>query len=109
MQRGGPVRPLQTLARPEQLQARDADATLLTYFDDDVTNVKKPKMKDDVESVVKQEADGLPDLDEKPKDMTAADRRAKDPDGQFAWEGGTLRCPVRRHDYRVFLFVPREK
>jgi len=96
-------------SKPEQLQAKDVDATLLTYFDYDATNVKKPKMKDDVESVLKEDAEGIPDLEEKPKDLSLADRRAKDPDAKFAWEDGTLRCPVRRHDYRVFLFTGRER
>jgi len=36
-----------------------------------------------------------------------AQRRAKDPDAKLAWEGGTLRCPVRPHDYRIVLFTPK--
>ena len=34
--------------------------------------------------------------------------RAKDPDAQFEWKNGVLTCPVRRHDYRLFLFERRD-
>jgi hypothetical protein len=46
------------------------------------------------------------DLEEKPK-VSPGQRRAKDPDSKFEWEDGILRCPVRRHDFRLFEFSRR--
>jgi len=93
----------------EGFRVEDVDTTLLTYFDYDVTNVAKPKMKATVEGVlVGDAAEGL-ELEEKTEELTLDQRKARDPDGQFAWEAGSLRCPVRRHDYRVFLITPRNR
>ena len=39
--------------------------------------------------------------------LTPAERKATDPDGKLAWEGGILRCPVRPHDYRILLFTAK--
>ncbi len=91
----------------QQVIARDVDDTLLTYFDYDVTKVTKPKAKSDVESTVGPRPDDGLHLDERAEDLTPAERRAKDPDGKLTWEAGTLRCPVRPHDYRILLFAPK--
>jgi len=47
------------------------------------------------------------DKDDEPQTMT--ERQAQDPDGAYAWQGGVLTCPVRRHDYRLFEFMRVEK
>ena len=38
-----------------------------------------------------------------------AQRRAADPDGKFEWKGGVLKCPGRRHDFRLFEFWLKEE
>ena len=43
-------------------------------------------------------------LEEDAKTLPLEKRRAQDPEGKFEWKGGELRCPVRRHDYRLFIF-----
>jgi len=34
---------------------------------------------------------------------TKEEARERDPDTQFTWEDGVLTCPIRRHDYRLFV------
>lgn len=90
----------------DSLSIQDVDGTLLRYFDEDPTTVENPKM---AESATVTEMKGGTDmdafsLDERPEDLPSDERRAKDPDGTFEWKDGVLRCPVRRHDYRLFLF-----
>ncbi len=80
------------------LEAADVDASLLTYFAEDATTVKPPAIGDDPLA-----AKAL-DLERDPDAIPLAERRAADPDGRFDWRDGLLRCPVRRHDYRLFLF-----
>ncbi len=80
------------------------DPTLLTYFDNDVTQLKKPKGPTPDLSLGADDDDEL-GLEEKPEDIPIAERKAKDPDGKFTWEGTTLTCPIRPHDYRFFEFL----
>ena len=85
---------------PEQVQVRDVDATLLKYFDGDVSQVKRT----DVPKSGRGPNDALDEL-LGPADKPSTDqRRAKDPDGALAWKDGVLRCPVRRHDFRLLEF-----
>jgi hypothetical protein len=41
--------------------------------------------------------------------LTPAEQRAKHPDAQFSWQDGVLRCPIRRHDFRLFEFRCKER
>jgi hypothetical protein len=88
--------------KPEDVKMRDVDANLITYFDDDVMLIEKPKIVD-----IDLMDDGLGGelgdltLDEPP---TLDERKAADPDGKSEWKDGVLRCPVRRHDLRLFEF-----
>ncbi len=87
------------------LGCRDVDRSLLVYFADDPTNVELPTAEVELEFAGGGSArEPFPGLDERPEDLPSAERRADDPDGAFVWRDGTLRCPVRRHDYRLFLF-----
>jgi hypothetical protein len=97
-------------AESATLALRDVDPTLLTYFSEDATTVAAPKAEDmgQVEDVVGGgggAADAL-ELEMRDDELAPAERRAKDPDGVFAWQDGVLTCPVRRHDYRLFLVTP---
>jgi len=88
-------------ADPADIEIRDVDTTLLCYFDDDATQLEKPEAdalfavgdEDDEEELMGLEAPPTP-----------AERKANDPDGKFEWTDGVLRCPVRRHDFRLFEF-----
>lgn len=86
------------------LKLTDADPQLLTYFPEDVTTLVAPTAPDYDE---KMKAPNVSveslTLEEKAVDLPTAERRAKDPDGVFAWKDGTLTCPVRRHDFRLFV------
>ena len=42
--------------------------------------------------------------EEEDEDLTPQERRARHPDAQFTWKDGILRCPIRRHDFRLFVF-----
>ena len=85
---------------PEGVTVRDADTTLLSYFDD-VTRLKKPGLPNDIDMTKKAtDLDGL-SLEAPP---TVQERKEADPDGKFEWKDGVLRCPVRRHDFRLFEF-----
>ena len=42
--------------------------------------------------------------DEEEGPLTPEERRARHPDAQFSWKQGVLRCPIRRHDFRLFEF-----
>ena len=91
---------------PDSLAVRDVDSNLITYIDDP-RKIKPPDLPDgmgvsDVGST--RESEELT-LDEP---LTLAQRKAAEPDAQFAWENGILRCPVRRHDFRLFEFVVKE-
>ncbi len=88
---------------PVAVRVRDVDPTLLSYFDDDVTTLKKPDLRppDDPEGMA-EELDAFVAALEKPKSL--AERKAADPDGKFEWKDGVLRCPVRRYDFRLFEF-----
>lgn len=100
-------------AAADRVQVADADPELLQYFKDDVTNQKKPASAGnlDLTGETKTALDGkeLPaSLEERPDELPIAERRAKDPDGQFQWQNGVLQCPIRRHDYRLFVFSLRQ-
>ncbi len=84
---------------PDRLQLLDRDADLLTYFKEDNTQIAAPTLD-------QNHADDELTLDERDDELPLDERRARDPDGQFAWQNGTLRCPVRRHDYRLFELRP---
>ena len=88
------------------VEVRDVDTSLLRYFDNDATLIKPPGKPQDVGPA--DRGGPLADLTkgEKP---SAQDRRAADPDGKFEWRGGVLRCPVRRHDFRLFEFRLKTK
>ena len=91
---------------PGQLTVEDIDATLLRYFDEDITRMEKP----DAGTIAEEQQNAVPDLglEERPEDIPVEERRAKDPDGAYEWKNGVLRCPIRRHDYRLFLFSARD-
>jgi hypothetical protein len=94
-------------APPADLTARDVDGNLLRYFDEDVTRVKAPEAGETMVGEEEGPGGDLGDLglEERPEDLPVEERRAQDPDGKFSWEAGLLRCPVRRHDYRLFEFL----
>ncbi|MGD0090749.1 MAG: glycoside hydrolase domain-containing protein [Planctomycetota bacterium] len=99
---------------PERIQAADADPELLQYFRDDATTQKKPANSDNLDitgnAQAQAEEKDLPSsLEERPEDLAPAERRAKDPDGKFQWQNGVLHCPIRRHDYRLFVFSAGRK
>jgi hypothetical protein len=56
---------------------------------------------------MKKKDKALEDLtvEENEADLPVAERKAKDPDGSFSWKDGSLSCPIRRHDFRLFLFT----
>ncbi len=85
------------------LRLLDRDPDLLTYFDEDVTTVGKPALDAD------PAAEAALNLERDPKTIPLAERRAADPDGRFEWKNGVLRCPVRRHDYRLFEITASER
>ncbi|MDP7130780.1 MAG: hypothetical protein QF437_09835, partial [Planctomycetota bacterium] len=97
---------------------RDVDRTLLSYFDQDLTKLKTPDAEDiageeletsdkreagDLEAGADDEESELEELGFKKK-VTLKDRKANDPDGKFEWKDGLLKCPVRPHDFRLFVF-----
>ncbi len=89
------------------VKVRDADPALLTYFDDDVTTIAKPaadqgNAEQKLDDWKKDQKLDTADLDEKPSEQAPDKRRAQDPDGTFSWADGRLKCPVRRHDFRLF-------
>ena len=84
---------------------KDVDPFLLRYFEEDVTTVDKPvKAGHNVEDVVDKTADPGLTLEEDDSVLSLEERMAKDPDGKFSWQNSILKCPVRRHDYRLFVF-----
>ena len=100
------------------IQIRDVDRTLLSYFDQDLTKLKTPDAEDiageeletsdkreagDLEAGADDEESELEELGFKKK-VTLKDRKANDPDGKFEWKDGLLKCPVRPHDFRLFVF-----
>ena len=93
-------------ASAAEIVCRDADGLLLKpeqYLDDPTTvSSNAVALPDDMKGVGNE-----PDLflDEKP----ALDKLPRDqhPDAVFTWQGGVLRCAVRRHDYRLFEFRKR--
>jgi hypothetical protein len=88
---------------PDAWILRDVDKTLLSYFDDDVTKLERPELAADLDLGKKAADLGDLRLEEPP---TLQQRKAADPDGQFTWQEGVLRCPVRRHDFRLFEVRP---
>ncbi len=92
---------------PDGVSIKDKDPNLLKYFKEDPTTVKAPDM--DAAAKERDEpgnVDGVAAaLDERAEDIPDELRRSKDPDGKFKWKAGVLSCPVRPHDYRMFLFA----
>ncbi|MEX0670920.1 MAG: glycoside hydrolase domain-containing protein [Pirellulales bacterium] len=87
--------------KPEAVTIRDVDASLISYFDDDVSRLEKPKpVLDDPLAEIPEDLENF-SLDAPP---TLAERKAADPDGRFEWKDGVLRASVRRHDFRLFEF-----
>lgn len=111
-------------ASPEQVTIRQVDEHLLSYFDEDVTQLKAPDAEKiaetallhptaepepgDFEAGADNEEDELDELGFKEK-ITPEKRRARDPDGKFEWKDGVLKCPVRPHDFRLFEFGVRAR
>jgi hypothetical protein len=88
---------LAALGLPATATLRQLDPELLSYFDVDLSNLAP---LDDPEAAL----DPLAEPEEDPlKKLPLAERRKRDPDGKFSWDAGVLSCPVRRHDYRLFL------
>jgi len=93
---------------PGEPSVSDADPSLLTYFKEDITADPTPKAPkatsklDDADDLGFEE-DPEKELELTPDKLPLAERRAQDPDGKFEWADGVLKCPVRRHDYRLFL------
>ena len=85
------------------VQLRDVDAGLLTYFASDPTMLQLPDAPPEEENLGDNPVGGSTEDDL--KKMPPAKRRAQDPDGKYSWEDGRLRCPIRRHDYRLFLLT----
>jgi hypothetical protein len=86
---------------PAAIRVRDVDPSLVSYFEDDLTKLEKPKPK--LDDPLAKAPDELEDfsLEEPP---TLAERKAADPDGKFEWKDGVLRAPVRGYDFRLFEF-----
>ncbi len=91
-----------TLDLPPTVRLRDADPTLLSYFADDLTTLAPPDAEKSEPAGARDPLLGGFALDERPEELPAAERRARDPDRLFEWRDGVLACPVRRHDYRLF-------
>ena len=93
---------------PGKVSIRDADPSLLTYFREDITADPTPDAPkataklDDVEDLGFEE-DPTKELEQTPDKLPLEERRAQDPDGKLELAEGVLKCPVRRHDYRLFL------
>lgn len=86
---------------PDGVTIRDVDKTLISYFDDDVTRLKKPVLPQKTDLLADEDNFGELELEEPP---TLEERKAADPDGRCTWKDGVLTCPVRRHDFRLFEF-----
>ena len=92
---------------PGKLSVRDADPSLLTYFKEDITSDATPDTPkitaklDDADDLGFED-DPAKELEETPDKLPLEERRRRDPDGKWEWENNTLKCPVRRHDYRLF-------
>jgi predicted FMN-binding regulatory protein PaiB len=87
--------------KTEAIMIRDVDPNLLSYFDDDVSKLEKPRPK--LDDPLAEVPDDLEDFSlEAPP--TLGERKAADPDGKFQWKDGVLRAAVRRHDFRLFEF-----
>ncbi len=92
-----------------RISVRDADPALLTYFKEDITTDATPDAPQinaglDTAEDLGFEDDPEKELEETPDKLPLEERRRKDPDGKWEWRNSTLRCPVRRHDYRLFEF-----
>ncbi|MBS3763511.1 MAG: LamG domain-containing protein, partial [Planctomycetes bacterium] len=89
-----------TNGKPADVTVKDVDGNLLRYFGEDVTQVEKPKATMGLE-----DEEDVPEvmLEEQPEDLPVEKRRAQDPDGKYNWENGVLSCPIRPHDYRLFV------
>lgn len=101
------------LGEESTLHATDVDRGLLRYFRHDLTTaltqVELPQLQNVAQIGDESEADLEALLEGRGLDLSPAERearRAQDPDGQYQWEETILSCPVRRHDYRLFLFGP---
>lgn len=90
---------------PDDLKIEQADPDLLRYFKEDPTTVKAPNASEAIIQIDGPSKDVEEfSLEERDEDLPLKERRARDPDGKFTWQGGVLTCPVRRHDYRRFVF-----
>jgi hypothetical protein len=97
--------------------AEDVDTGLIPPPAVDFLTLETPKMtgKEALSGTDREEedADGEAVEEEfKEKDetnLTPAEQRAKHPDAQFSWQDGVLRCPIRRHDFRLFEFRCKER
>jgi len=92
---------------PEKTAIRDVDPTLLTYFKEDITSdatPDAPKISAKLDAAADLGFEDTPEkeLEETPDKLPLEERRLKDPDGKWEWKDSKLRCPVRRHDYRLF-------
>jgi hypothetical protein len=92
-----------------RISVRDADPALLTYFKEDITTDATPDAPQinaglDTAEDLGFEDDPEKELEETPDKLPLEERRRKDPDGKWEWRNNTLKCPVRRHDYRLFEF-----
>ncbi|MEI6520038.1 MAG: glycoside hydrolase domain-containing protein, partial [bacterium] len=82
-----------------QITISELDNGYLTYFDNDPTT---KVLTDDPEA---EKVDNEDEDNEKDawKKLPIEKRRKVDPDGKYEWDGTQLSCPIRRHDYRLFL------
>lgn len=97
-------------AAAESLQIEDVDSDLLRYFAEDATIRAEPRVLDQPETLrepIVEDGRMIEEVRDRPESLPAGERMAKDPDGAFQWKNALLSCPVRRHDYRLFLVTPR--
>ena len=100
----------------DQLRVRDVDTYLIPPATIDYLTLETPDSTG--KEVLLKSEDPTDDFDEEAIEeefkedeedaLTPEQRRSRHPDAQYAWQNGILRCPVRRHDFRLFVFGLKE-
>ena len=97
---------LKEMGLNNQITISEIDNDLLTYFENDATT---KVIIDDPEAEKGIFDDDIDNEENAWKKLPIDKRRKVDPDGKFEWKNNQLSCPVRRHDYRLFLLTNAEK